>query len=162
MIRDNPRYTGRQVWNRHSTAGHGGGRLRDSSVEPGEGALAQGRPAHRCRHGYTSAMPRPVGAPRNLCHHEDQLLATLSGLLAEVGALAETDGRWHPAEPVDVLRRERLQIVCTQQGATLRRDPPQELAAPTKAPGQSAFELEWSSRPAKEQNVTCISAHSKK
>jgi hypothetical protein len=120
MILENPRYTGRQVWNRHSTAGHGGGRRSgrgSGSLRPnpaGEWEVSEdslmfrwsttppfwpsearrpakdghtrryqlaglvvcgvcgrrmdahwtyGRAAYRCRHGYTSATPRPAGAP---------------------------------------------------------------------------------------------------
>lgn len=145
MILENPRYTGRQVWNRQSTKGHGAGGRRcgrgsgavrrnpsgewevsealthpplvdDATFLAVQGMRAgrktkdgetrryvlaglvvcaicgrrmdahwvHGRPAYRCRHGYTSATPRPADAPRNVYLREDHLLKALSGMLAGV------------------------------------------------------------------------------
>ena len=40
-------------------------------------------PGYRCRHGYTSASPRPADAPRNLYLREDHFLDVFPGLLAD-------------------------------------------------------------------------------
>jgi hypothetical protein len=221
MILENPRYTGRQVWNRHSTPGHGAGGRRSGR---GSGALRSnpagewevsdglthvplvddatflavqgvrasrptkaghtrryqlagllvcgicdrrmdahwtyGRAAYRCRHGYTSARPRPAGAPRNVYHREDQLLAALPDLLANTGAwTTPTDPDVRP-DPVDVLRREQLQIICAHQSATLRRESSPEPTSPAIEPVQTAFELAWNSRMATDRSGTLsVSAH---
>jgi hypothetical protein len=117
-------------------------------------------PAYRCRHGYTSATPRPAGAPRNVYHREDQLIAALPGLLAEVGVWrTPTSGRAQQ-NPGDVLRRERLQIICAHQGVTLRRESSPDPTTPAIEPVQTAFELAWNSRAVVDQSGTLsVSAH---
>lgn len=64
-----------------------------------------GRPGHRCRHGYTSARPRGASGPKFLYVREDRLLAEL---LTHVGGR----GREGPTEIVSALRAKGLVIVC--------------------------------------------------
>ncbi|HEU5475474.1 MAG TPA: recombinase family protein [Actinophytocola sp.] len=192
MILRNPRYTGRQVWNRHSTQGHGGtgrvggrgsGAVRRNPVNEWEvseqlahaplvddatflavqrmrtgrpsqdGDVRQfqlagltvcgvcgrrmdahwvhGRPGYRCRHGYTSATPRPADGPCNVYHREDHLLDALPGLLTDT--LGEDADR-SPHDPVGTLREQDLLIVCTHHDRQLRAATPYEaisVASPT-------------------------------
>jgi len=221
MILDNPRYTGRQVWNRRSTAGRGtggrrsgrgSGRLRSNItgdwevsdalthaplVDDATFLAVQGvrasrptkngqarhyrlaglvvcavcgrrmdahwvhdRAAYRCRHGYTSAASRPAGAPRNVYHREDQLLAVLPGLLTEVGAWPTPSTGSAPQNPADVVRRERLQIICAHQDLTLRRESSPEPMHPAAEPVQAAFDMAWHSEMTTDQRGTLsVSAH---
>lgn len=194
MILENPRYTGRQVWNRRSTTGHstgsrhsgrGSGALRSNptgewdvsdslthaplvddttflavqgirSSRPSKDGQTRryllarlvvceacgrrldahwihGRAAYRCRHGYTRARSRPAGAARNVYHREDQLVAALHGLLADIAAWTTPTSAGVRPDPVDVLRRVRLQIVCSHQVATLGREPSSEPTRPASA-----------------------------
>jgi Recombinase zinc beta ribbon domain len=99
-----------------------------------------GRPAYRCRHGYTSATPRPPGAPRNVYHREDHLLDVLPALLADpIGDDAERN----PSQEdlVGVLRERGLQIVCTHHDRQLRRTAPYERAHAPSSTGQSTLTL---------------------
>lgn len=180
MILENPRYTGRQVWNRHSSTGHGaGGRVGgrgSGEVRPNEPTAwevsehrahpplvddatflavqriradrptkdgevrryvlaglvvcgvcgrrmdahwVHGRPGYRCRHGYTSAKPRPTSAPANVYHREDHLLHALCDLLAgdpDTGEVARPTTQ----ELVGILRRRGLQIICGHYDRHLR------------------------------------------
>jgi hypothetical protein len=205
MILENPRYTGRQVWNRQSTDGHGsGGRAggRGSGVvrwNPAEewevsehlthrplvddatflavqgmrtgratkdGKTRQyvlaslvtcgvcgrrmdahwvhGRPGYRCRHGYSSAAPRPAGAPRNIYVREDRLLEMLPGLLADsddIGSGPVATGSMR--DPVEVLRHRRLQVTCTHHGQELRREARREITPGSGPQGQTALALDW-------------------
>ncbi|WP_407691362.1 zinc ribbon domain-containing protein [Saccharopolyspora mangrovi] len=43
------------------------------------------RAGYRCRHGYTTATPRPDQAPRNVYVREDHLRDALPGLLSQQG-----------------------------------------------------------------------------
>ena len=204
MILENLRYTGRQVWNRQSTQGHGsGGRFsgRGSGVvrwNPAEewevsehlthrplvdddtflavqgmrtarttkdgetrhyvlvgrvtcgvcgrrmdAHWVHGRAGYRCRHGYSSAAPRPADAPRNVYVREDRLLELLPGLLGDSDA-AESG----PVEsglipdPVEVLCHRRLQIACTHQGQELRQEAPREITSVSSPQGQTALALD--------------------
>jgi Recombinase/Recombinase zinc beta ribbon domain len=205
MILENPRYTGRQVWNRQSTKGHGsGGRasgrgsgavrwnptdewevsehlthrpLVDDATflavqgmrtartsKDGEtrhyvlaGKVAcgvcgrrmdahwvHGRPGYRCRHGYSSAMPRPADAPRNVYVREDRLLEVLPGLLANRGGIRSGLLAGGPTpDPVEVLRRRRLQIACAHQGQRLWREAPAVITSVPSPQGQTALALDW-------------------
>ncbi len=71
-----------------------------------------GRPGYRCRHGYTSAQPRPATGLKNLYLREDDLLARISaGLIAQGG----------PAHDVAAyLRAQNLMINCNAETLTLR------------------------------------------
>lgn len=205
MILENPRYTGRQVWNRQSTQGHGsGGRVsgRGSGVvrsNPAEewevsehlthrplvddatflavqgmrtsrttkdggtrryvlaglvtcgvcgrrmdAHWVHGRPGYRCRHGYSSAAPRPADAPRNVYVREDRLLKVLPGLL---GGSEDIGSGSIPSEsapdPVEVLRHRRLQIACTHQGRELWQEVPRRITSGSCPQGQTALALDW-------------------
>jgi DNA invertase Pin-like site-specific DNA recombinase len=204
MILENPRYTGRQVWNRHSTVGHGkGGRPagRGSGVvrpnPVGEWEVSQalthrplvddvtflavqgirasrqtkdgdtrryalvglvvcgicdrrmdahwvhGRPGYRCRHGYSSAVPRPANAPRALYVREDRLLENLPGLLADVATRAGPRGERARLNPAEVIRQQRLQVVCFHDSRTLRREAPPNFVSLSSPQVQVALDLEW-------------------
>lgn len=205
MILENPRYTGRQVWNRQSTQGHGfGGRVsgRGSGVvrlNPAEewevsehlthrplvddatflavqgmrtgrttkdGETRQyvlaglvtcgvcgrrmdahwvhGRAGYRCRHGYSSAAPRPADAPRSVYVREDRLLEVLPGLLADRDDIGSGPVPSGPApDPVEVLRHRRLQIACTHQGQELWQEAPRGITSGASPQGQTALALDW-------------------
>lgn len=79
-----------------------------------------GRPGYRCRHGYSSAAPRPADAPRNVYVREDRLLELLPGLLVDSDGIGSGPVASGPQpEPVEVLRHRWLQIACTHQGQEL-------------------------------------------
>jgi len=59
----NPRYTGRQVFGRKL-----------------ESAWSNGKPAYRCRHGYTSATRPELARPKNTYVREDQILPHLAAI----------------------------------------------------------------------------------
>lgn len=208
MMLENPRYTGRQVWNRQTTRGHGaGGRAsgRGSGTvqlnPAGEWAVSDhlthrplvddttflavqgmrtgrtskdgeirhyvlaglvvcavcgrrmdahwvhGRPGYRCRHGYSSAVPRPGDAPRNLYVREDHLLEALPGLLADFPDIGSSliTGERQP-ELVDRIRQQRLQIVGSWHGHRLTREEvPRRSASPSSPQGQTALVADWTS-----------------
>jgi hypothetical protein len=202
MILENPRYTGRQVWNRQSTQGHGsGGRvsgrgsgavrwnpaeewevsehlthrplvedvaflavqgMRTSrTTKDGDSrhyVLAElvmcgvcgrrmdahwvhGRAGYRCRHGYSSAAPRPADAPRNVYVREDRLLELLLGDSDDVGSGPVPSG---PApDLVGVLRHRRLQIACTHQGQEIWQEPPRGITSVSSPQGQTVLASDW-------------------
>lgn len=201
MILENPRYTGRQVWNRQTTKGHGaggrtGGRgsgavrwnlVQDWEVseqlshaplvdeatfisvqrvraarptKDGEArvyALAglvvcgecgrrmdahwvHGRPGYRCRHGYTTATPRPGQAPRNVYVREDHLLEALPGLLGEGGWGQAEDDTWLAAG--EYLRRRGLEIVCSHSSRELKPTPRHTTPGPAVSPVQMPLALD--------------------
>ncbi len=170
-ILENPRYTGRQVWNRHgSLAGQDELRPSDGSgLVPARGCIVSdrivhpplveetvfravqgmrvarrtrdggtrryvlaglvvcgvcrrrldshwvnGRAGYRCRHGYTSARPRPAGHAKNVYAREDRLL---SGLRDRVSVGAGETGD----EVAAYLRSNRLVIVCRASSWALER-----------------------------------------
>ena len=45
-----------------------------------ESAWSHGRPAYRCRHGYTSAAPPDADRPKNAYVREDRILPQLPAL----------------------------------------------------------------------------------
>jgi DNA invertase Pin-like site-specific DNA recombinase len=205
MILENPRYTGRQVWNRQSTQGHGsGGRVSgrgsgavrwnpadewevseqlthrplvdDATFLAVQGVRTaratkdgetrqyflaglvtcgvcgrrmdahwvHGRPGYRCRHGYSSAAPRPADAPRNMYVREDRLLELLPGLLADsddIGPGPVAGGS--TPDPVEVLRHRQLRIACTYQGQELRQEAPRGITSVSSPQGQTALDLDW-------------------
>ena len=205
MILENPRYTGRQVWNRQSSKGHGsGGRVSGRSsglvrwnpaeewevsehlthrplvddatylavqgmrtartTKNGEirhyvlaglvtcgvcgrrmdGHWVHGRPGYRCRHGYSSATPRAVDAPRNVYVREDRLLDVLPGLLADRSGIQSDPGASGPTpDSVEALRRQRLQIACTHQGQQLWREAPGVITPASSPQAQAALMLDW-------------------
>jgi hypothetical protein len=81
-----------------------------------------GRAGYRCRHGYTSARPRPVGGLKNLYPHEDYLLARVA---------AHLNGGGGPARDVaGHLRAQGFTISCDIDTLALRnrRDQPTSLS----------------------------------
>ncbi|MFL6121104.1 recombinase family protein [Actinophytocola sp.] len=207
MILENPRYTGRQVWNRQSTVGHGGGGRRSGRGSgavrrnpAGEWEVSQalthqplvddvtfldvqgiragkqnkdgetreyvlaglvvcavcgrrmdahwvhGRAGYRCRHGYTSGTTRPSGAPHNLYLREDHLLELLPELLVDAGSRPDRPDQLRQRDLVDVLRRERLQILCTRGGPILKHEEPPDRQSALHSYGQPTLELDWVSR----------------
>jgi Recombinase zinc beta ribbon domain len=56
-----------------------------------ESAWSNGKPAYRCRHGYTSAAGSSLGRPENLYVREDQILPGLAAL-----AILHADGSRFP------------------------------------------------------------------
>jgi DNA invertase Pin-like site-specific DNA recombinase len=202
MILENPRYTGRQVWNRQSTKGHGaGGRLggRGSGVvrwnpvgewevserlahvplvddatfiavqriragrPTGDGDRREyvlaglvvcevcgrrmdahwvhDRPGYRCRHGYTSATPRPDDAVRNVYVREDRLVDVLPGLLEDV------EGVQAGVELLDVvegLRQSGLEVVCGHQGQRLQRATVPRIVTSPGSRDQMVLAFDWS------------------
>ena len=102
-----------------------------------------GRPGYRCRHGYSSAMPRPADAPRNVYVREDRLLEVLPGLLADSdNTRSGLVGGGPTSDPVEVLRLRRLQIVCTHQGQELWREAPRVISSVPSPQGQTALALD--------------------
>ncbi|MGO1050868.1 recombinase family protein [Crossiella sp. CA198] len=199
-ILENPRYTGRQVWNRQGSKGHGaGGRVGGRgagkvSVNPVQkwevseslahvplvdeamfvavqgiraGRLTKNgdrreymlaglvvcevcgrrmdahwvhdRPGYRCRHGYTSGTPRPVGAARNIYVRENLLVEALSGLFRDLQAAEDA-----PLTVAEHLRRHGLEIVCGNQSRHLRRLAQPAIVSQLAVLGQPALELDWS------------------
>lgn len=203
MILENPRYTGRQVWNRQTTKGHGtggraGGRgsgaVRANSVQewevserlshaplvdestfiavqrvraarptksgdtrryalPGlvvcgecgrrmDAHWVHGRAGYRCRHGYTTATPRPDQAPRNVYVREDHLRKALPGLLSRQGFEPPDDDAWPGIG--EYLSRAGLEVVCRHGSWELKPTPRHATAGPMNKPGQMPLELEMS------------------
>jgi site-specific DNA recombinase len=87
-----------------------------------ESAWSNGKPAYRCRHGYTSATGPEPGRPKNAYVREDQILphlAAIAILLASDGQ-AQGNGTMQvaaPAETADLIDRLRA------SGAVLTYDP---------------------------------------
>ncbi|WP_233620460.1 recombinase family protein [Amycolatopsis sp. WAC 01416] len=204
MILENPRYTGRQVWNRQTTKGHGadgrrGGRgsgaVRRNTVGEWEisehlahaplvddatfvavqriradrrtkdgstrkYALAGWWPAgyvvvgwtrigcmgvrgYRCRHGYTTATPRPAHAPRNVYVREDHLLETLAGLLPQGGQADD-----HRSGDVgEDLRRQGLELVCGQESRELQPAAAHKVVSLPVSSGQMTLAFEGQPHP---------------
>jgi site-specific DNA recombinase len=81
-----------------------------------------GRPGYRCRHGYTSAQPRPATALKNLYLREDDLLARIATHLHAQGG---------PAHDVAAyLRAQNLTINCDAGTLTLRSAGDQQTGPP--------------------------------
>nr|WP_255638831.1 recombinase family protein [Amycolatopsis sp. DSM 110486] len=205
MILENPRYTGRQVWNRQTTQGHGAGgrpsgrgsgavrwnlagawevseRLAHAPLVDEDTFIAiqrirsgrhtkdgdtreyelsglvvcgvcgrrleahwvHGRPGYRCRHGYSTAAPRPAHGPahgpRNVYVREDHLLVTLAGLLHENG---QADDR-SPREMREDLRNRGLEILCGHETRELRPAVARQVTYPPTQPDQLPLELDCS------------------
>ncbi len=98
-----------------------------------ESARSNGKPAYRCRHGYTSAAgPRP-GRPKNVHIREDQILARLAALaiLQAAGSRAPDGGNQGsakitaPAQAADLsdhLRAAGVSIIYDPATRALRTD----------------------------------------
>jgi hypothetical protein len=68
------------------------------------------RPGYRCRHGHTSAAPRPADAPRNVYLREDHLLDALPDLLTDAdGGPACAGDDVARSDPVERLQHRGLE-----------------------------------------------------
>ncbi|WP_409187003.1 recombinase family protein [Amycolatopsis sp. VS8301801F10] len=198
MILENPRYTGRQVWNRQSTKGHGAGGRRGGR---GSGAVRRndavgwevserlahaplvdeatflavqriraerrtkdggtreyalsglvvcglcgrrmeahwvhGRPGYRCRHGYSTATPRPKDGPRNVYVREEHLLQAAAHLLPA----DRPDGTRSPREIREALNDGQLEISCSLEGRELRPAEARQAVCPARPPDQLTLDL---------------------
>jgi hypothetical protein len=96
-----------------------------------ESAWSNGRPAYRCRHGYTSAVSPDSGRPKNTYVREDQILphlAPLAILLAgpagkpgrENCGLAQVTGPTDAAALIDQLRADGVVLTYDPDERTLR------------------------------------------
>jgi hypothetical protein len=96
-----------------------------------ESAWSNGRPAYRCRHGYSSATRPDSGRPKNTYVREDQILphlAALAILLAsragkpgrENRSLAHVTGPTDTATLVDQLRADCVVLTYDPEERTLR------------------------------------------
>jgi site-specific DNA recombinase len=96
-----------------------------------ESAWSNGRPAYRCRHGYTSAASPDSGRPKNTYVREDQILphlAALAILLAGPAgkpgrrnhSLAQVTGPTGTAALIDQLRADGVVLTYDPGGRTLR------------------------------------------
>ena len=98
-----------------------------------ESAWSNGRPAYRCRHGYTSATGPEPGRPKNLYAREDQILPHLAALaILHAGRNRIRAGRKasgaqitapaQAAEMIDRLRMTGTSIIYDPAARTLRTD----------------------------------------
>ncbi len=162
----NPRYTGRQVWNRQHPAIVSEAdyiAAQDASAPRGpagpaarryllagllacgrcgrrlESAWSNGKPAYRCRHGYTSATRPDPGRPKNLYVREDQILPRLAALaILQAGssscprgtkqATVQVTSPAQAAELIDRLRAGDITLIYDPAVRTLRMDTRDSLA----------------------------------
>jgi len=96
-----------------------------------ESAWSNGKPAYRCRHGYTSATRPDPGRPKNLYVREDQILphlAALAILQANDGQVprsrkqgrAQVTAPAHAADLIDRLRATGTSLIYDPASKTLR------------------------------------------
>jgi DNA invertase Pin-like site-specific DNA recombinase len=99
-----------------------------------ESAWSHGRPAYRCRHGHTSAVPPDSGKPRNAYVREDRVLAQLPALFlllistepAQARRRRRTRGGTDvcpaasPEEAAGFLRANEIALTYDQATGTLR------------------------------------------
>ena len=100
-----------------------------------ESAWSNGKPAYRCRHGHTSAMPSDPQRPKNAYAREDRILPRLPALhLLLTGAESAAGGRRRrrtrretdvrcPADEQNVimyLRRHGITLIYDQTAGTLQ------------------------------------------
>jgi hypothetical protein len=104
-----------------------------------ESAWSNGKPAYRCRHGYTSATGSSPGRPKNLYIREDQILprlAALAILQAEHShsshdrkqVSAQVTAPAQAAELIDRLRAADVTLIYDSATQTLRTDTKDSLA----------------------------------
>jgi site-specific DNA recombinase len=103
-----------------------------------ESAWSNGKPAYRCRHGYTSASRPQPGRPGNTYVREDQVLPHLAAIAILLGGPPRTPvrGKRRPAQVtgsasaaafIDQLRADGVVLTYDPVGRTLRasgRDAP--------------------------------------
>jgi site-specific DNA recombinase len=99
-----------------------------------ESAWSNGKPAYRCRHGHTSAMPPDPDRPKNAYIREDRLLPWLPGLYLLLVGAGSAGGRRRrrtrhgadvccPASGQDVigyLREHGITLIYDQAAGTLQ------------------------------------------
>lgn len=84
-----------------------------------------GRPGYRCRHGRTSAAPRPEHPVRSVYVREDYLLSQLPGVIERAGH--------DPGDSLsvaDYLRALSLEVMCAGGDLRLRSKPPRTSISP--------------------------------
>ena len=98
-----------------------------------ESAWSNGKPAYRCRHGYTSATRPDPARPKNLYVREDQILPRLAALaILHTGrgkpASGRNGGRARMTAPaqtahlIDQLRSQGASLIYNPAAKTLRTD----------------------------------------
>jgi len=98
-----------------------------------ESAWSNGKPAYRCRHGYTSATRSEPGRPGNTYVREDQIVPHLAaiGILLAGPPRTPTRGNRSPAQVmgpastaalIDQLRADGVVLTYDPQDRTLRTD----------------------------------------
>ncbi|GAA1937161.1 hypothetical protein GCM10009754_00230 [Amycolatopsis minnesotensis] len=101
-----------------------------------------GRPGYRCRHGYTTATPRPDHAPRNVYVREEHLLETVIGLLHQDG---QADG--HSLLDVGECPRLRgLELVCSHNSRQLQPAAARKIVSLPSSSGQTTLAVDWNLR----------------
>jgi len=104
-----------------------------------ESAWSNGKPAYRCRHGYTSAARPDPGRPKNLYVREDQILPRLAALaILQASDDRAPGGRKHgsaqvttPAQAADLidhLRATGVTIIYDPATRAIRTDTKQAVA----------------------------------
>jgi hypothetical protein len=104
-----------------------------------ESAWSNGKPAYRCRHGYTSATGPSPDRPKNLYVREDQILPRLAALaILQAGssscpqgikqATVQVTSPSQAAELIDRLRADDTTLIYDPATRTLRTDTNDSLA----------------------------------
>jgi site-specific DNA recombinase len=104
-----------------------------------ESAWSNGKPAYRCRHGYTSATGSSPDRPKNLYVREDQILPRLAALaILQAGsrscprgtrqATVQVTSPAQAAELIDRLRADDTTLIYDPTTRTLRTDTRDSLA----------------------------------
>jgi site-specific DNA recombinase len=104
-----------------------------------ESAWSNGKPAYRCRHGYTSATGPSPDRPANLYVREDQILPRLAALaILQAGssgclrgtkqAIVQVTSPAQAAELIDRLRADDITLIYDPATRTLRTDTRDSLA----------------------------------
>ena len=96
-----------------------------------ESAWSNGKPAYRCRHGYTSATGPGPGRPKNVYVREDQILPRLAALAILLAGrpghrtkrpAAHLAGPAQTAMLIDRLRADGVRLIYDPATRTLRTD----------------------------------------
>jgi site-specific DNA recombinase len=103
-----------------------------------EASWSNGRPAYRCRHGYTSAAQPSPTRPKNVYIREDQILPHLDALAVLLAGqehaggnpdqAGQITGPAQTAELIDHLRSTDRTLTYDPQHRTLRTDAPDAVA----------------------------------
>ena len=95
-----------------------------------ESAWSNGKPAYRCRHGYTSAIGPEHGRPRNTYVREDQILPHLAAMAILLGSDGQTrssstvqvTAAAQTASLIDRLRASSAVLTYDPETRTIRAD----------------------------------------